>query len=51
MAITLHTNGAKDLTSFKVTGSLGFVELLTEVDAFYDHRPTSHVLFNFLEVI
>jgi hypothetical protein len=50
MAIALHTNKAKDLTSFNITGSVGFIELLIEVDAFYDLRPTAHVLLNFLEV-
>ena len=50
MAITLHIDEAKGLTSFNITGSLSFVELLNEVDAFYDHRPTPHALLNFLDV-
>lgn len=49
MKITLHLNEAKDLTRFKITGSLNFVELLVAVDDFYDRRSTAHVLLDLLE--
>jgi hypothetical protein len=44
MPITVDTDLDRDLTIFKVTGTLEFEEVMLDLKAFYDGEPTQKVL-------
>jgi hypothetical protein len=50
MTITFHSDEAKDLTVFKVSGELNFEAVMPFVKAFYDGTPTRHVVWDMTDV-